>query len=126
MHRGEAVLAYEATRADDKVASKGIVVTTAWFGKASHDFAPLHRLELIDGRHLKALLLEHLGIDALIGLPQLPLGWETRNLTWQTGTSTARKPASGSGTRRPAATDSTPSSSPHSPNWGRSGPSGHP
>ncbi|MGW7453002.1 restriction endonuclease [Streptomyces sp. NPDC054787] len=66
----------------DKAAAKGIVVTTAWFGKASHDFAyRTGRMELIDGRHLKALLLEHLGIDALIGLPKLPTGWETRDLT---------------------------------------------
>ncbi|MGW6939723.1 restriction endonuclease [Streptomyces xanthophaeus] len=66
----------------DKAAAKGIVVTTAWFGKASHDFAyRTGRMELIDGRHLKALLLEHLGIDALIGLPKLPPGWETRDLT---------------------------------------------
>ncbi|MFF4012309.1 restriction endonuclease [Streptomyces sp. NPDC001717] len=66
----------------DKAAAKGIVVTTAWFGKASHDFAHrTGRMELIDGRHLKALLLEHLGIDALIGLPKLPPGWETRDLT---------------------------------------------
>ncbi|WP_328623730.1 restriction endonuclease [Streptomyces sp. NBC_00353] len=66
----------------DKAAAKGIVVTTAWFGKASWDFAHrTGRMELIDGRHLKALLLEHLGIDALIGLPKLPPGWETRDLT---------------------------------------------
>ncbi|MFC9489903.1 restriction endonuclease [Streptomyces hydrogenans] len=39
----------------DKGASKGIVVTTAWFGKASWDFAPRNRVELIDGRHPKAL-----------------------------------------------------------------------
>ncbi|WP_432057936.1 restriction endonuclease [Streptomyces sp. bgisy022] len=65
---------------NDKNASKGIVVTTAWFGKASWDFAPRNRVELIDGRHLKALLLEHLGIDALIGLPKLPPGWQTRDL----------------------------------------------
>ncbi|MFD9590135.1 restriction endonuclease [Streptomyces sp. NPDC059980] len=65
----------------DKAAAKGIVVTTAWFGKASWDFAHrTGRMELIDGRHLKALLLEHLGIDALIGLPKLPPGWETRDL----------------------------------------------
>ncbi|MFE9846393.1 restriction endonuclease [Streptomyces goshikiensis] len=70
-----------AAMVNDKVASKGIVVTTAWFGKASHDFAPRHRLELIDGRHLKALLLEYLDIDALIGLPNLPPGWATRDLT---------------------------------------------
>ncbi|WP_406506558.1 restriction endonuclease [Streptomyces sp. NBC_01602] len=57
----------------DKAAAKGIVVTTAWFGKASWDFAHrTGRMELIDGRHLKALLFEHLGIDALIGLPKLP------------------------------------------------------
>lgn len=66
---------------NDKSASKGIVVTTAWFGKASWDFAPRNRVELIDGRHLKALLLEHLGIDALIGLPRLPPGWQTRDLS---------------------------------------------
>ncbi|MGQ4347525.1 restriction endonuclease [Streptomyces sp. SAS_275] len=65
----------------DKAAAKGIVVTTAWFGKASWDFAHrTGRMELIDGRHLKALLLEHLGIDALIGLPKLPTGWETRDV----------------------------------------------
>ncbi|MET7456777.1 restriction endonuclease [Streptomyces sp. NPDC005574] len=65
----------------DKAAAKGIVVTTAWFGKASWDFAHrTGRMELIEGRHLKALLLEHLGIDALIGLPKLPPGWETRDL----------------------------------------------
>ncbi|MFB7175574.1 restriction endonuclease [Streptomyces sp. NPDC056254] len=38
----------------DKAAAKGIVVTTAWFGKASLDFAHrTGRMELIDGRHLK-------------------------------------------------------------------------
>jgi restriction system protein len=66
---------------NDRSASKGIVVTTAWFGKTSWDFAPRNRVELIDGRHLKALLLEHLGVDALIGLPKLPPGWQTRDLT---------------------------------------------
>ncbi|MEW5655215.1 restriction endonuclease [Streptomyces cinereoruber] len=58
-----------------------IVVTTAWFGKASWDFAPRNRVELIDGRHLKALLLQHLGIDALIGLPKLPPTWQTPDLS---------------------------------------------
>ncbi|MEV6654866.1 restriction endonuclease [Streptomyces sp. NPDC051219] len=66
----------------DKAAAKGILVTTAWYGKASHDFAQrTGRMELIDGRGLKALLLEHLGIDALIGLPKLPPGWDTRDLS---------------------------------------------
>ncbi|MFF8777151.1 restriction endonuclease [Streptomyces sp. NPDC015140] len=60
----------------DKAAAKGIIVTTAWFGKASKDFAyRTGRMELIDGRGLKALLLEHLGIDALISLPKTPPGW---------------------------------------------------
>lgn len=66
---------------NDTGASKGIVVTTAWFGKSSLDFAPRNRIELIEGRHLKALLLEHLGIDALIGLPKLPPGWQPRDLS---------------------------------------------
>lgn len=65
----------------DNGASKGIVVTTAWFGKSSWGFAARNRVELIDGRHLKSLLLEHLGIDALIGLPKLPPNWETRDLS---------------------------------------------
>jgi restriction system protein len=65
----------------DKAAARGILVTTAWFGKASHDFAQrTGRMQLIDGRGLKALLQEHLGIDALIGLPKLPPGWETRDV----------------------------------------------
>ncbi|WP_344493044.1 restriction endonuclease [Streptomyces enissocaesilis] len=65
----------------DKAAAKGILVTTAWFGKASHDFAQrTGRMQLIDGRGLKALLQEHLNIDALIGLPKLPPGWETRDV----------------------------------------------
>lgn len=64
----------------DKAAAKGIIVTTAWFGKASKDFAyRTGRMELIDGRGLKALLLEHLGIDALISLPKTPPGWATRD-----------------------------------------------
>jgi restriction system protein len=37
-------------------------------------------MELIDGRGLKALLQEHLGIDALIGLPKVPPGWDTRDI----------------------------------------------
>ncbi|WP_251066728.1 restriction endonuclease [Streptomyces sp. ISL-36] len=66
----------------DKAAAKGILVTTGWFGKTSRDFAyRTGRVEVIDGRGLKALLLEHLGIDALIGLPKLPPGWEARDLT---------------------------------------------
>ena len=66
----------------DKAATKGILVTTSWFGKASHDFAArTGRMDLITGRELKSLLLEHLGLDALIGLPKLPPGWERRDVS---------------------------------------------
>ncbi|MEV3988438.1 restriction endonuclease [Streptomyces sp. NPDC049837] len=57
----------------DKATAKGILVTTGWLGKTNKDFAyRTGRMELIDGRGLKSLLLEHLGIDALIGLPKVP------------------------------------------------------
>ena len=60
----------------DMNAIKGIVVATSWFGKASIDFATRSgRIELIDGRNLKALLKQHLGLDVLIGLPTIPAGW---------------------------------------------------
>ncbi|MFE9046252.1 hypothetical protein ACFYOG_35875 [Streptomyces sp. NPDC007818] len=48
------------------------------------DFKERHqrnRVELIDRRHLKALLLQHLGIDALIGLPKVPPTWRARDLS---------------------------------------------
>jgi restriction system protein len=62
---------------DDKNAAKGVMVTTSWVGKASRDFAARNgRIEIIEGRHLKSLLLEHLGMDVLISLPKLPPGWE--------------------------------------------------
>ncbi|MEE1826625.1 restriction endonuclease [Streptomyces sp. BE20] len=65
----------------DKGAGYGIVVTTSWFGKDSYDFAHRNgRLRLIDGRNLKALLAEHLTIDALIGLPKVPPGWQAGDL----------------------------------------------
>ncbi|WP_051731566.1 restriction endonuclease [Kitasatospora phosalacinea] len=60
----------------DKQAARGVLVTTSWYGKSSWETAHRNgqRLDLIDGRNLKSLLLEHLGIDALIGLPKLPPG----------------------------------------------------
>ncbi|MDG5807514.1 restriction endonuclease [Streptomyces ossamyceticus] len=61
----------------DKAASRGVLVTTSWFGKASADFAHrTGRMQLIDGRNLKALLKEHLNMDVLIGLPKTPPGWQ--------------------------------------------------
>ncbi|MER6353676.1 restriction endonuclease [Streptomyces sp. NPDC001634] len=62
-------------------ARHGVLVTTSWFGTASKDFAQrTGRMELIDGRGLKALLKEHLDIDALIGLPKIPTGWHPQDL----------------------------------------------
>ena len=68
---------------DDKNAAKGVMVTTSWVGKASRDFAARNgsRIEIIEGRQLKSLLKEHLGLDVLISLPHLPPGWEQRDVT---------------------------------------------
>lgn len=60
---------------EDKNAAKGVLVTTSWVGKAGRDFAARNgRIEVIEGRQLRAMLHEHLGIDLLIGLPELPPG----------------------------------------------------
>lgn len=65
----------------DKSATRGILVTTSWFGKASVDFVNRHgRMQLINGRNLKAMLAEHLQLDVLISLPKLPRGWEPRDV----------------------------------------------
>jgi restriction system protein len=77
----EAVHALAGTM-EDKHAAKGVLVTTSWVGKASRDFAARHeRIEIIEGRHLKSMLLEHLGLDVLISLPKLPPGWERDNIS---------------------------------------------
>jgi restriction system protein len=63
----------EAVRAlagvmDDKRANRGVLVTTSWFGKATHDFAARHgRIQLIEGSELKHLLAERLKLDVVIG-----------------------------------------------------------
>lgn len=68
------VVPVEAVRAlagnvDDARASRGIVVTTAWFGKASRDFVARNpRLQLIEGQELLHLLKKHLDVDALLGV----------------------------------------------------------
>jgi restriction system protein len=67
---------------DDKHAAKGVLVTTSWVGKASRDFAARNgRIEIIEGRHLKSMLLEHLGLDVLISLPKLPPDWEQDDIS---------------------------------------------
>ncbi|MDQ6947433.1 MAG: restriction endonuclease, partial [Actinomycetota bacterium] len=50
-------------------ASKGILVTTSGYGKASFQFADGKPLELLSGSHLLYLLAEHTGIDARIEPP---------------------------------------------------------
>lgn len=67
---------------EDKSAAKGVMVTTSWVGKASRDFAARNgRIEIIEGRHLKSMLLEHLGLDVLISLPKLPPDWEPGDIS---------------------------------------------
>lgn len=67
---------------NDKSAAKGVLVTTSWVGKASRDFAARNgRIEIIEGRQLKALLLEYLELDALISLPKLPPDWTQSDIT---------------------------------------------
>jgi restriction system protein len=68
---------------EDKNAAKGVLVTTSWVGKASRDFAARNgsRIEIIEGRQLKYLLKEHLGLDVLISLPKLPPGWDQADVS---------------------------------------------
>jgi restriction system protein len=50
-------------------ASKGILVTTSGYGRASFEFADGKPLELLSGSHLLYLLAEHAGIEARIEPP---------------------------------------------------------
>ncbi len=54
-------------------ASKGILVTTSGYGKASFEFAEGKPLELLSGSNLLYLLKEHADIEAKIELPE---GWK--------------------------------------------------
>ena len=51
-------------------ASKGILVTTSGYGKASFEFAQNKPLELLSGSNLLYLLEEHAGITAKIEPPE--------------------------------------------------------
>jgi restriction system protein len=51
-------------------ATKGILVTTSGFGKASFDFANDKPLELLSGTNLLYLLKEHAAVDAKIEPPE--------------------------------------------------------
>jgi restriction system protein len=67
---------------EDKHAAKGVLVTTSWVGKASRDFAARNgRIEIIEGRHLKSMLLEYLGLDVLISLQKLPPNWDRDDIS---------------------------------------------
>src|SRR6266849_5516188 len=50
-------------------ASKGILVATSGYGKASYEFAEGKPLELLSGSNLLYLLNEHAGIEAKIEMP---------------------------------------------------------
>ena len=68
---------------EDKHAAKGVLVTTSWVGKASRDFAARNgsRIQIIEGRQLKYMLKEHLGLDVLISLPKLPPDWDRQDIS---------------------------------------------
>ena len=67
---------------NDKAAAKGMLVTTSWVGKASRGFAQRNgRIQIIDGRHLKLYLKEHMNMDVLIGLPRVPPDWSPSDLS---------------------------------------------
>ncbi|GGS95848.1 hypothetical protein GCM10010270_79800 [Streptomyces violaceus] len=66
----------------DVQAVRGILVTTGWFGASSRAFAARSGLiELVDGRALKSLLHEHLGIEARLRLKRLPPEWDVGDLS---------------------------------------------
>lgn len=74
------VVPAEAVRAlwgsmEDKKAGVGILVTTSYFGKWSHDFAYRNeRVRLIEGPELKQLIAQHLGRDVIPGANEPPRG----------------------------------------------------
>jgi HJR/Mrr/RecB family endonuclease len=51
-------------------ASRGILITTSYFGRMAYEFASDKSLELVDGPGLLQLLAEHTDIKATIGLPK--------------------------------------------------------
>ncbi|HEX3960396.1 MAG TPA: restriction endonuclease [Trebonia sp.] len=57
-----------AASVDDKRATVGILVTTAWVGPESKSFAARNRVTIIEGGELKHLLAEHLNLDVRIDI----------------------------------------------------------
>ena len=80
---GQAAVHALAGVMEDKHAAKGVLVTTSWVGKASRDFAARNgsRIQIIEGRQLKYMLKEHLGLDVLISLPKLPPDWDRQDVS---------------------------------------------
>jgi restriction system protein len=76
--RYASVVGADAVRAlwgvmEDKKAGTGILVTTSYFGKATHEFAQRNeRVRLIEGPHLKQQLQQHLDLDVLTGAKAPP------------------------------------------------------
>lgn len=53
---------------EHKRAAKGVLITTSWFGRASHEFARQHgRIQLIEGPELKYPIKEYLRKDFIPG-----------------------------------------------------------
>ncbi|MCD0448313.1 restriction endonuclease [Actinocorallia sp. API 0066] len=63
----DAVHALTGVMADHN-ATRGVLVTPSWFGRASEQFAQRNRIILINGAELKHLLKEHLGLDVIPGV----------------------------------------------------------
>jgi restriction system protein len=62
----ESVHALTGVMADHN-ATRGVLVTTSWFGRASEQFANRNRITLINGAELKQLIKEHLHKDVIPG-----------------------------------------------------------
>jgi restriction system protein len=62
----EAVHALTGVMADHN-ATRGVLVTTSWFGRASEQFANRNRITLVNGAELKHLIKEHLNKDVIPG-----------------------------------------------------------
>jgi restriction system protein len=62
----ESVHALTGVMADHN-ATRGVLVTTSWFGRASEQFANRNRITLVNGAELKQLIKQHLKMDVIPG-----------------------------------------------------------
>ena len=83
--RYASVVGADAVRAlwgvmEDMKAGTGILVTTSYFGKATHEFKTRNkRVRLIEGPHLKQQLQQYLYLDVLTGAKAPPASQRWRN-----------------------------------------------